>query len=244
MRNLVDRARSLLRRPEAWIEGQADSGQGQPTAAYWLRIGPTRRARINLVLDEATFTALIADPGLRPRKGGGWTTRPAPETAPTPEPGRPGHVEGHRAIIGADGEVMMHRANLGESPIAWLARRRDPSGRPWLTPAEIAAGERLRLDGERAGAGPSVTMRWDGLPRAGGGSAARVEPGDRAISASARIEAALNAVSPRVRALVVAICLNSSSLQLAEQSLGLRRRQGKTLLKQGLQALAEHYGIG
>ena len=47
-----------------------------------------------------------------------------------------------------------------------------------------------------------------------------------------------------MRALVVQICLNSSSLQLAERTLGLRRRQGKTLLKQGLQALADHYRIG
>ena len=87
-------------------------------------------------------------------------------------------------------------------------------------------------------------MRWDALPRSVGGSSARVEPGDRALSASARVDAALQAVSPRVRALVVQICLNSSSLQLAERTLGLRRRQGKTLLKQGLQALADHYRIG
>ena len=44
--------------------------------------------------------------------------------------------------------------------------------------------------------------------------------------------------------MMVRICLESSSLQLAERELGLRRRQGKTMLKQGLQALAEHYGIG
>lgn len=81
------------------------------------------------------------------------------------------------------------------------------------------------------------------MPRAGGGSPTRIEPGDRAISAAARVDAALQAVSPRVRAFVVHVCLRSSSLQLAERELGLRRRQGKTLLKQGLQALAEHYGI-
>lgn len=242
MRDMVERARSLLRRPDSWIEGQA--GPDGPVAPYHLRIGATRRARINLVVDEATFRGLIADPGLRARPGGGWTARSAVPEAAAPEPGRPGVVEGHRELMGANGEILLRRANLGESPIAWLARRRDSSGRPWLTTAEIAAGERLRLDGERAGSGPSVTMRWDALPRAGGGSSARVEPGDRALSASARVDAALNAVSPRVRGLVVRVCLNSSSLQLAEQELGLRKRQGKVLLKQGLQALAEHYGIG
>ncbi|MNX50531.1 hypothetical protein D3C86_811620 [compost metagenome] len=87
-------------------------------------------------------------------------------------------------------------------------------------------------------------MRWDALPRAGGGSSARVEPSDRALSAAARIEAALSACGPRLRALVERVCIHGTSLQLAEQDLCLRRRQGKTILKQGLQALAEHYGLG
>lgn len=239
MREVTDRARILLRRPGAWIEGEAS---GPP---YRLRIGADRRARVTLVLDEAAFTSLMETPGLRPRAGGGWFARPgSPEAAPAPEPGRPGRIEGSRDLMTEKGEIITLRANLGESPIAWLARRRDASGRPWLSPAEVAAGERLRLDAERAASGSSLTMRWDALPRSGGGSSARVEPGDRALSASARVDAALRAVSPRVRALVVQICLNSSSLQLAERTLGLRRRQGKTLLKQGLQALADHYRIG
>ena len=231
----LSRARRMLERPHAWIEAQE--------GGWSIRLGADRRSRVSLTVNEATFDALVVDPGLRARPGGGWTLR-RPRTKPeAPPPGRPGLIEGERHIMSDDGELLTRRANLGESPIAWLARRRDPSGRPWLTPAEIAAGERLRLDAERAFSGPSVTMRWDALPRSGAGSAARGEPADRALSASARVEAALNVVSPRVRALVVQICLNSSSLQLAEQALGLRRRQGKTLLKQGLQDLADHYGL-
>ncbi|MDB5420322.1 MAG: hypothetical protein JWR59_269, partial [Brevundimonas sp.] len=98
MRLALDRARTLLRRPGAWIEGEAG---GPP---YHLRIGADRRARVTLVLDEAAFTALIADPGLRTRPGGGWIARPsAPEQTPAPEPGRPGRIEGSRDIIGEDG---------------------------------------------------------------------------------------------------------------------------------------------
>ena len=230
----VVRARNLLARPGAWIEAR--------DAAYLLRIGPTRSARVNLTLDEAAFRQLIVDPGLRTRPGGGWWARPAAIEGPSP--GRPGQVEGVRTVMDDDGRLRPHRANLGESPIAWLARRRDQSGRPWLSPAEVAAGERLRLDAERAASGPSLTMRWDALPRSGGGSATRAEPGDRALSASARLEAALTAVGPRLRPFLVHICLRGSSLQLAEQDFGLRRRQGKTLLNQGLEALAEHYGVG
>ena len=230
----VARARRMLARPGAWID--------QQDGRYPLRVGGDRRSRVSLTLDEAEFLALVADPGLKRRAGGGWTARRI--SADGPAHGSPGQVLGQRALMDDDGQVITRTANLGETPIAWLARRRDASGRPWLTPAEVAAGERLRQDGERASSGPSVTMRWDALPRSGGGSAARIEPDDRAISASARVEAALLSVSPRVRAFVIHVCLRSSSLQLAERELGLRRRQGKTLLKQGLQALAEHYGMG
>lgn len=231
----AERARRMLVRPGAWID--------QQDGRYPLRVGGDRRSRVSLTLDEADFLALVADPGLKVRAGGGWTARRT-STANSAAHGSPGMLPGQRTFMDDDGGVITRAANLGETPIAWLARRRDASGRPWLTPAEIAAGERLRQDGERAASGPSVTMRWDGLPRSGGGSAMRMEPGDRAISAAARVDAALQAVSPRVRAFVVHICLRSSSLQLAERELGLRRRQGKTMLKQGLQALAEHYGIG
>lgn len=238
MSRQLERARSLLQRPGAWLD--------QANGAYPLRLGGDRRSRVVLTLDEAAFRAVIERPGLRVRDGGGWLPRPANDHAPVaPPPGRPGVIEGQRPVMEADGRLATRRANLGESPILWLARRKDQSGRPWLTPAEVAAGERLRAEAEIALSGPSLTMRWDALPRAGsGGGATRIEPTDRALSASARVKAALDACGPRLRAMVEQVCIHGTSLQLAEQALSLRRRQGKTLLKQGLQALAEHYGLG
>ena len=238
MSRQLERARSLLQRPGAWLD--------QANGAYPLRLGGDRRSRVVLTLDEAVFRAVIERPGLRLREGGGWLPRAANDHArPAPPPGRPGVIEGERAMMEGDGRLTTRRANLGESPILWLARRKDQSGRPWLTPAEVAAGERLRAEAEIAAAGPSLTMRWDALPtsRSGGGGV-RIEPGDRALSASARVQAALGACGPRLRAMVEQVCIHGTSLQLAEQALSLRRRQGKTLLKQGLQALAEHYDIG
>ncbi|RJT21886.1 hypothetical protein D5I55_15645 [Chakrabartia godavariana] len=237
MSRQLERARSLLQRPGAWLD--------QAGGAYPLRLGGDRRSRVVLTLDEAAFRAVIEQPGLRLREGGGWLPRAANDHAPaSPPAGRPGVVEGERAVMEADGRLTMRRANLGESPILWLARRKDQSGRPWLTPAEVAAGERLRAEAEIAAAGPSLTMRWDALPRSGSGcGAGRIEPGDRALSASGRVKAALDACGPRLRAMVEQVCIHGTSLQLAEQALSLRRRQGKTLLKQGLQALAEHYNL-
>lgn len=232
------RARGLLARG-GWIDVAATDG------TYALRIGADRRGRATLVLNEATFRALVVEPGLKARAGGGWLARPATTAAEVPAPGRPGRIDGERAVMQPDGRMTLHRANLGESPIAWLVRRRDAEGRPWLTPAEAAAGERLRLDGELAGSGPSLTMRWDALPRTGNsGSSARVEPGDRALSAGRRLARALDAVDPKHRPLVILICLGGSSLQLAERETGLRRREGKAALKSGLRDLALHYGIG
>jgi hypothetical protein len=240
MSRTVERARCLLARPGAWL--------GAEQGVYALRLGPDRRGRISLTLSEPEFRALIERPGLRRRPQGGWTVRAGSEAAPgkaeTPPPGRPGFIAGERELIGADGRMVRHAANLGESPIAWLARRKDAAGRPWLSPAEVAAGERLRREVEQAGAGPALTMGWDALPRAGSGGTMRVEPGDRALSAGRRVEAALSAVGPRLRPMLTRICVHGDSLKLAETGLGLRRRQGKTVLKQALAALADHYGIG
>lgn len=231
----LSRARRLLVRPGAWIEA---AGEG-----YAVRVGADRRARILAVLDEAALRQLIVEPGLKTRPGGGWTVRrPTTQAEGAPEPGRPGVIEGVRAVIQPDGSLHTRRANLGHSPVAWLARRLDADGKPWLSTAEVAAAERLGQEAEAALRGPSLTMRWDALPRSGGGSATRAEPGVSALSAGRRVEAALAACGP-ARAMVEAVCIRASALQAAETGLGLRRREGKHLLKQGLDALARYYHL-
>jgi hypothetical protein len=63
------------------------------------------------------------------------------------------------------------------------------------------------------------------------------------LAAGGRLEAALAACGP-ARRMVEQVCIQASSLQAAEQGLGLRRRRGKAVLKAGLAALAVHYRIG
>lgn len=232
----LERARRLLAGPGGWIESAGE--------AYALRAGPDRRSRVVLTVDETVFRRLVETPGLRARRGGGWVARRAEAASAASEAGRPGVIEGVRTIMEADGEASTRRANLAQTPVAWLARRVGPDGRPWLEPVEVAAAVRLALEAETALRGPSVTMRWDALPRtgAGGGSRPGCEPGERALAAAAAVEAALSVCGP-ARGMVEQICVRATALQAAEQALGLRRRTGKTLLRQGLQALARHYRL-
>jgi hypothetical protein len=232
----VARARRLLARRGGWIEAVAEG--------YGLRSGGDRRSRVVLVLDEAGFRQLVENPGLRVRPGGGWVARTAaPDHPAAPEPGRPGLIEGSRTVMEGDGRPVLRRANLGQSAVAWLAQRRMADGQPWLLAAQVAAAARLGLDAEMAARGPSLTLRWDALPRAGGGSAVRAEPGDPAMAAARRVDAALGTCGS-ARPIVEAICIRASALQAAEGDLGLRRREGKILLQKGLAALAVHYRIG
>lgn len=232
------RARRLLARPSGWIEAAPDG--------YVLRVGRDRRTRVLLTIDEAVFRQLVSHPGLKIRPGGGWVARAgAPPPSPPSEPGRPGVIEGVRPVMESDGAVSSRRANLGQSAIVWLARRRGADGRAWLAPREIAAADRLSRDAEAAMRGPAVTMRWDALPRSGAGGEApgRSGPAASALAAGLRVETALAACGP-ARGMVEAICIRSTALQAAERDLGLARRRGKALLQTGLSALADHYRIG
>ena len=223
-RRLAERAMRLLSRPGAVVEAQ---GLG-----YGVRLGPSRRRSVMLVLDEAAFQMLAREATLKPRPQGGWIMAERPEPVVLPPPGRPGVIE-----VEAQGGA---RRNLGESPIAWLARRRDGDGQPWLTPIEAAAGERLREEFESLGTLGRTTMRWDMTPRVSGGRPG-LAPAERDHATRERIAKALAMVGPGLREILERVCLMGSALEAAERSLKLPRRAGKTVLKLALQRLAQHY---
>lgn len=231
---LAERAAGLLARPGVFIE--------QAGGAYLVRSGPDRRRRPLMRLDEAAFARLVREPGLKARAQGGWTAL-TPAVCAAPPPGRPGVIEGEKLVAEPDGRLTPRKANLGESPIAWLARRRDPSGEPWLTPIEAAAGERLRDDFHLAGTLGRLTMTWDAGPKASGGRGPGLEPAERARAAKDRIARALAAAGPGLKEILEHVCLAGSALDAAERALGLPRRSGKTVLKLALQRLAAHYGL-
>lgn len=235
----ADRAADLLARRGAWLTAQG--------AAYAVRATDDRRRRPLMTVDEAVFRRLVRAPGLRPKPRGvpgeeGWIIAGRQDpSSPAPPAGRPSLIEGERLVAEPDGRLVKRRANLGESPLEWLARRKDGEGRPWLDAVELRAGEKLRDDFQLAGTVGRLTMAWDAGPRAKGGRGPGLEPVERARAAKARVHAALEAVGLDLRGIVQHVCFAGTALEAAERSLGLPKRTGKHALKTALGRLAEHY---
>ena len=225
-----------LARPGAWLDAAGEGG-------YAVRLTADRRRRPVHRIDDAGFAALARDPGLRTRPEGGWRLARVPASSPSPAAGRPSVIEVQRRIVDPDGRSVVRTANLGESPIAWLARRRDARGEAWLTLVEIAAAEKLRDDVVVAGTVGRLTMAWDAGPKAKGGRGPGVDPAEKARAAKDRIARALAAVGPGLREILEHVCFAGTALDAAERSLGLPRRSGKAVLKLALGRLAHHYGL-
>jgi Domain of unknown function (DUF6456) len=69
-----------------------------------------------------------------------------------------------------NGETRTITRVTAESPIDYLACRKDKSGAPMLGKAEWNAGDRLRTDFTRANMLPGITMRWGEPVRTSGGA--------------------------------------------------------------------------
>jgi len=137
--------------------------------------------------------------------------------------------------------------NGAESPLAWLAGRRDAAGRPMLSATEVQAGERLRADLSFAQLTPRITMGWSGIPITGdrGASAAGCgrDLADNVIAARARVNAALKAVGPELSDILVDVCGHLRGLEEIARAEGWPRRAARLLLQRALSALARHYGL-
>jgi hypothetical protein len=225
---VAERAAALLSRPGAWL---AALGGG-----YAVRLGGDGRRRPALRLNEAAFRRLARDPGLALRAEGGWKLPRGASAGPSA--GRSLEGSATTESLGPPRPVR------GEGALAWLARRKDSEGRPWLTPAELAAGERLQGDWERSGTLGRLTMSWDAGPKSGGSRGPGADPLEHGRAARARVRAALNAVDPESRRMLEAVCLRGCGLGATEAVLRLPRRFGRTLLKRGLGQLARHYRLG
>lgn len=137
--------------------------------------------------------------------------------------------------------------NLAESPLAWLAARKDRSGTPLLSREQVEAGERLRADFERAALQPRVTVNWEavgsGQNRGARHGGCASSFGDRAIAARQSVNRALQAVGPELASTLLDVCCHLKGLEQIEREFGWPQRSGKIVLQLALTALARHYGI-
>jgi hypothetical protein len=136
--------------------------------------------------------------------------------------------------------------NLDESPLAWLARRKDKDGKPLLSAIELAAGEKLRADFWFAQMTPHVTANWSLLLSESGGRRGSPDHGaeaaDHVIAAQERVRRALKAAGPDLAGMLVDVCCHLKGLETVEKSSGWPARSGKVVLVIALRQLARHYG--
>jgi len=163
-------------------------------------------------------------------------------------PSAPGaHATTKEQSAGAAVRTSSPGWNPAESPLSWLAGRRDPSGRPMLSPTEIQAGERLQADISFAQLTPRVTMGWSGIPITGDRRSAAAGHGrdlaDNVIAARARVTAALEAVGPEHADILIDVCGHLRGLEEIARAENWPRRAARLLLQRGLSALARHYGL-
>lgn len=133
----------------------------------------------------------------------------------------------------AAGHDQKHRINLTESPLGALARRVGKAGDPFLSMEEVAAGEMLRDDFERAQMGPRVAQNWERfLTVATPGSAAQ---GGNTLSgpvaAREAVGNALSALGPGLSDIALRCCCFLEGMETAEKRLGWSARSGKVVLK-------------
>ncbi|MCC6007702.1 MAG: helix-turn-helix domain-containing protein [Rhodobacteraceae bacterium] len=134
------------------------------------------------------------------------------------------------------------RANMAESPLTLLARRRDAGGRRFLSPEQVQAGERLREDFELAQMGPRVAQNWERFLTAGTsapGRESRMHEGARA--ARERVAEALRELGPGLGDIALRCCCHLEGLEAAEQRMGWSARSGKIVLRIALERLRRHY---
>lgn len=141
--------------------------------------------------------------------------------------------------------AALPRVNLDESPLAWLARRRDKAGEPLILPAQLLAGEQLRSDFTFAHMAPRVTTNYSDVPISA--SARRAAPGsgvdlaDGVVAAAERVKRALRAVGPELSGVLIDVCCHLKGLEEAEREAAWPQRAGKVVLQLALTRLARHY---
>jgi hypothetical protein len=126
-----------------------------------------------------------------------------------------------------------------ESPLGWLLAR------GMVTRRQYDAGEQLRVDWERAGLAPGITMKWDAA-RVGstrGASATAPDLAGAQIDARRRFDAAAEAAGPGLSDILWRVVCSGEGMRDAETALGWPARSGRIVLTLALDRVADFYRI-
>ena len=148
-----------------------------------------------------------------------------------------GRLLAQHLISGA--EVRSVTVNLAESPLGWLFAR------GLISQRQFNAGERLRLDWERAHLSPRVTMAWDAAPvsRGRGGSVEKVDLTGAQVDAKRRFNDAISHAGPGLADILWRVVCAGEGMRDAETALGWPARAGKLVLSFALDRVAGYYRI-
>lgn len=150
---------------------------------------------------------------------------------------------------GVDGEAAPSgrvRVNQDESPLVWLAARKNVDGAPMINTAQFQAGERFRRDLTIAGIMPGTTMNWDRLGGSGDRSAPReagLNATEACIAARQRVATAIRHLGAQDADLLIDLCGFLVRLPDIERARGWPSRSAKIMIARALDRLAEHYGL-
>lgn len=144
-----------------------------------------------------------------------------------------------------DGMKQIARINRNESPLSRLRAKAAKDGRPWVSEAGFAAGEKLRQDFYFGQLQQRVTANWDPTNAAKRGKGSRggmADISDSAIDSRRRMQNALESVGPDLAGLLTDICCHLKGLETVERERRWPPRSAKLMLRTGLDLLARHYG--
>ncbi|MBI2716081.1 MAG: DNA replication protein [Rhizobiales bacterium] len=131
----------------------------------------------------------------------------------------------------------------GESPLAWLARRRGRDGRSYIEPHQLQAGERLRADFTRANLMPRTTSNWASPISSDRSGSNRARDFTETMVAARRcVHRALDTVGPEFAGLLLDVCCFLKGLEDVERERTWPARSAKVVLQLALDRLARHYG--
>ncbi len=150
----------------------------------------------------------------------------------------------HKVVLEDDGSSTPRRVryNMAESPVVALSRRREKDGRPFLSPEQVIAAERLREDFELAQIGPRVAQNWERFLTGGArGTFGSGDPVSGPEGARERVARALEDLGPGLGDMVLRCCCYLEGLEATEKRLDWSARSGKIVLRIALQRLARHY---